>query len=125
MGNTISKFKQTLNQLDREYVLLSSLPNATIHFKFLGEFEGREVIWDTQLIALEHNSIQQLSKSPIDKNSYLEIEPTTEISIPDSELKLTVGLPLKQITIPVIRKTIIMIQNYKRLKRGRHNFGAE
>jgi len=125
MANALSKFKQTLNQLGREYILLSSLPCSKIHFKFLGKFEGHEVIWNTQLIALEHNSNQQFAKSLIDNNSYLEIEPTTEISKPDSEIKLTVGLPLKLITMPVIRKTIIMIQNYKGLKRGRHNFGGE
>jgi len=125
MENAVSKFKQKLNQLDRGYVLLSSVPSAIIHFKFLGKFEGREVIWDTQLIALKHNSNQQIAKSPIAKKSYLEIEPILEISKLDSELKLTVGLPVKQITIPVIRKTVIMIQNYKRLKCGRHDFGGE
>jgi len=125
MDNAISQFKQLLNQIDREYVLLSSLPCAKTHFKFLGKFEGREVVWDTQLIALKHYSNQQFVKSLQDKNSFLEIESTKKTSNPEAELKLCVGLPIKLITIPDIRKTMIMIQNYKRLKCGRHNFGGE
>jgi len=123
MENTISQFKRTLNQLDREYILLSSLPSAKIHFKFLGKFEGRKVIWDTQIIALKHYSNQELASFPMDKKSYLEIEASEIISNRESELKLCVGLPIKIITIPVLQKTMIMVQNYKRLRRGRYNFG--
>jgi len=123
MENTISQFKQTLKQLDREYILLSSLPSTKIHFKFLGKFEGREVIWNTQIIALKHSSNQPLANFPMDKNSYLEIESAEKISNRESELMLCVGLPIEIITTPVLQKTMIMIQNYKRLRRGRHIFG--
>jgi hypothetical protein len=42
---------------------------------------------------------------------------------PDGKLALTVGLNLTAIDEPTIKKTLIMIRNFKRLKLGRHEWG--
>ena len=42
---------------------------------------------------------------------------------PGGALALTVGLNLAVIDEPAIRKTLIMVRNYKRLGFGRHEWG--
>jgi len=123
MDNTLIQFKQTLIQLDQEYVLYSSLPAAEVHCKFVGLFEGCEVIWDSQIIALQHDSYPPKVDNMVDKKSYIEVVVAQKKGNQTLDHKLVVGLPIKLITASVILKTRIMIVNYKRLGRGWHNFG--
>ncbi len=123
MDKALLQFKQTLKQLDQEFLLYSPLPAAKVHCEFVGIFEGREVIWDSQIIALKHDSYPPADYNSRDKKSYIEVVSAQNISNQKLEHKLFVGLPINLITASAIRKTRIMILNYKRLRHGWHDFG--
>jgi len=116
-------FKQTLFQLDQEYVLYSSLPAAKVHCKFVGLFESSEVIWDAQIRALKHEAYSPKDNHLGHNEPYIEVVLAQNTSSQHLDHKLFVGLPINLITTSVVRKTRIMIINYKRLRRGRHHFG--
>lgn len=80
----------------------------TLRLRFRGPFEGREVVWDATLRATGSKG-----------NNYIEIGKDGADGIP-----LEVGLALEQIDLPAVRKAIMMIHRYKRLHRGRHDYGG-
>jgi len=93
---------------DRGYLCSSELPAVKASVRFLGPFHGREVAWNMTLCALQGGS----------SRSFMEISPA-----PDGTFALTVGLNLTAIDEPTIKKTLIMVRNFKRLELGRHEWG--
>lgn len=93
--------------LDNEITLLSEPGGPQVRLRFTGPFEGRTVTWDaTFRRADEHQP------------NAIEIGPEGPDGFP-----LTVTLALPCFDRPAIRKTVIMIRQYKRLHYGRHEFG--
>jgi len=93
--------------LDTEITLRSEPGEPQVCLCFTGPFEGRTVTWDaTFRVAQEGrpNTIEIGNEGP-------------------DGVQLTVTLALPCFDLPAIRKTVIMIRQYKRLKRGRHEFG--
>jgi len=94
---------------------------SSANFVFEGTFEGRTVCWHCHLVTLA-SVAQQSGQSS--QRQFIEIESlilSTSSEIPS--LNITVGLNLPVIDAAAIRKTSIMIRNYKRLHGGRHEYG--
>jgi len=94
--------------LDSEITLRSEPGEPQVYLRFSGPFEGHTVIWDATFRVAQKgqpNTIEIGNEGP-------------------DGVQLTVTLALPSFDLPAIRKTVIMIRQYKRLKRGRHEFGV-
>lgn len=105
-----------------EAELLDPPGGATLRLRFSGQFEGQPVTWLATLRALanpEPEQKQEQGETPAaPPGSYIDIGADQVDGIP-----ITVGLPVAAIDEPTIRKAIIMIRRYRRLRRGRHDYG--
>lgn len=97
-----------------EAELLGPLGESTLQLRFHGPFEGRSVTWDATFCTL---TACQLAHHP--QQNFIEIGEEHA-----QGMSLTVGLNVSAIDAPTVRKTMMMIRQYKRLARGRHEFGT-
>ena len=120
----VALFSHYLSQTGQAFLLLGEAGGQAVHVRFTGCFEGREVVWDCRFVTLAYQSGQ---RSECVEAGATESRPCSiDIGQPgDSGVPLCVRLNLPRIDIPAIRKMIIMIRNYKRLRRGRHEFAAQ
>ena len=103
----------------RDYVCNCQLPADVASVRFLGPFRGRQVAWNMTLCALQGARGEPRSTLPGGScRSFMEIA-----AAPDGAFALTVGLDLAVIDEPTVRKTLIMVRNFKRLAIGRHEWG--
>jgi hypothetical protein len=92
-----------------DYELVELAPDGQrAQIRFRGPFEGREVIWDATVLRLAGEG----------RSQFIEVGEATS---PQGRA-LTVGLRVAVIDEPTLRKTVVMIRGYKRLRRGRHEF---
>lgn len=104
-----SIFSRYLQQNHSDYLLVGHEPASRVHIRFVGPFEGADVVWDCHLMTLEAAAASR---------NFIEI------GVPDDRgVPLQVGLALARIDRPAIEKAIIMIRHYKRLAAGRHEYG--
>jgi len=108
--------ERQLEQLGRDYICSTPLPNPTVSVRFMGQFLGGRVVWDMTLGTLA--SYQKSSRQPATPLCpFIEIQDGA-----DGVYPITVGLDLLFIDEPAIKKTIIMVRNYKRLVIGKIEF---
>lgn len=93
------------------YTVIEPLRRDRARIRFTGPFEGREVTWDAEIIALGADAMAPTAP-------YLDIG-----SLGDHGRTLRVGLAVAALDPPTLAKTVIMIRNYKRLRRGHMHFG--
>ena len=119
----VAVLSSLLAQTGSDYLCTSALPDTAVYVQFLGPFQNRMVAWDATLYTLtryyqdypaQSTSTLQFCASP----PFIEITPSAA-----GRYSLKVGLDLPTLDAPVIKKTIIMVRNYKRLRLGR--FGWE
>jgi len=77
--------------------------------RFTGPFEGRTVIWNCTLATLAAAGGQR---------NFIEVGEDTPTG-----RALRIGLAIPAIDTAAIRKTLIMVRQYKRLRPGLHEFG--
>jgi hypothetical protein len=80
---------------------------------------GKPVNWNAHIMTLSwyvKNRPDCLSDTI---KQFIKITPSEE----NGDFALKIGLATVRIDHPAILKTIIMIQNYKRLRIGRHEYG--
>ena len=94
-----------------DHLVLTPLPAASARVRFLGPFGGREVAWDAEFIAL--------GTGPGGTRPFIEIAPGR-----GDVYLLRAGLALERMDVPAVTKAVIMVRNYRRLRVGRHVFGA-
>ena len=95
------------------FTLLEPLAPSRARFTFAGVFESEEVTWDATLRALPGRL------SPADpRPDYIEVGEAG-----DRGRRLEVALSVAEIDEATILRTILMIRQYRRLRRGRHGFG--
>lgn len=104
-------FPQTRAQHGIQFVLLEPLAPERARFRFTGPFEGHEVTWDTTLLTL--------AAAPAARRAFIDIGDET-----GNGRALTIALDIPAVDEPAILRTIVMIRQYKRLRAGRHEFGA-
>ncbi|WP_018952502.1 hypothetical protein [Thioalkalivibrio sulfidiphilus] len=88
--------------------LLDTPGGDSVRLRFEGPFEGRWVRWDACFLALGRGAAG---------GNYIEAGEDA----PDG-IRLRVGLAVDCIDMPSLRNAIIMIRQYKRLRRGRHEW---
>lgn len=94
--------------MEQPFEAVSELGGGAAHVRFTGTFEGTGVIWDAKL--------QRLAPG---ERRFIDIgEPA------DGRVPVTIGLPVARIDHPTVLKAMVMMRQYKRLQRGRHEFGA-
>lgn len=101
-----------------EAELLDVPGGPALRLRFQGTFEGRSVTWLATLHALA-------APAP-DSDGTIAPLPASFIEIGDEGpegVPIAVGLPVAAIDEPTIRKAMIMIRRYRRLRRGRHEYG--
>ena len=122
--SNVAAFKSQLDILGLDFIRSTPLDGSTASVLFLGLFHGQTVLWDMTLATLE----QPRSTASIDtvaKKSEAIICPFIEIIEGGEGVYLVkVGLDVEIIDESAIKKTIIMMRNYKRLAIGRNEFGS-
>jgi hypothetical protein len=98
-----------------EAELLDEPGGKTLRLRFEGSFEGRHVTWLATLHALLESPSTDLARQHA--ANYIEIGAAGPDSVP-----ITVGLQVERIDPPTVRKAMIMIRRYRRLRRGRHEY---
>lgn len=92
-----------------DYQAISPLGGPELHLRFRGPFEGREIQWDAHFVTRRHCGAARNS-----------------ITIGDAGAdgrRLEVVLDVHCFDTPTVQKAIIMMRQYKKLHRGRHEFG--
>lgn len=95
-----------------DFQVLSAVPDTAVEIRFIGPFKKRPVVWDATLYTLKRYQ-EEFNPQKSSTRTFIEItESGTDV------YRLKVGLNLGAIDEAVIRKTIIMIRNYKLLRPG-------
>jgi hypothetical protein len=122
---SLQTIKRQIEKDGRGFIALSKIPALKVHVQFTGRLQNEELLWDAtiQTLADYHN---EHFPHPNDReerakyvNSFIEVQTPQNHVAP-----LTVVLPVPMIDEPAIKKTIVMIRCYKRLRVGRHDFGS-
>lgn len=105
---------------DFNYRLLAQPNPYCACVEFDGRFEQRPVRWQATLVTLAQEQGRRASNRPV--RPFIEIDPAG----PDAHgsLAIRVGLAVAEIDAATVCKAIIMVRKYKRLRRGRMEFGA-
>lgn len=96
------------------YTLVEPARRDRARIRFAGRFDGEPVMWDAEVIALRADPSAP-STAP-----YIAVGAVG----PHGRL-LRVGLALAAIDPPALAKTVVMVRNYKRLRRGHMRFGEQ
>lgn len=123
-SSQVGTFRAELQRQGKDFICQTTLPALSATITFVGAFQGQAVIWQMTLATLS-----QWQKKGSEDNSATENaifnHPFIEIAKSEEGIfNIQVGLDLTVIDEPVIKKTIIMIRNYKRLEIGRSGFGS-
>lgn len=95
------------------YTVVSHRQPQRAHIRFDGRFEGRPVVWDAEIIALRSPNAPSAA-------------PYLEVGAPNTHgRRLCIGLDVATLDPPTLLKTVILVRNYKRLRRGRVLFGEQ
>ncbi len=122
--SNVAAFKAQLDKLGCDFLCNTPLPNAIASVSFLGSFQGLTVRWNMTLVTLANYRVGEVNVGTTsDQNifccPFIEIKEGVE-----DMYQIKVGLDLEIIDESVIKKTIIMIRNYKRLAIGLNEFGS-
>lgn len=78
--------------------------------RFEGRFEGREVCWEATLTALGRKT---------------GVRQFIDVGAPGPKGRmLRIGLAVERVDAATVRKAVIMMRNFKRLRTGRHEWSA-
>ena len=103
---------------DDGFECLSPVGQEQVHVRFAGRLEDQAVVWDATLVTLAAWARARENDVPATARQFIEIAaPRAGVA------SLTVGLAVPVIDLPAVRKTVIMVRNYKRLRPGRHEYG--
>jgi len=101
-----------------DYTILEQSSDQRIHFSFMGQFEGVDVIWDAELVTLAYYNRNILGKAHPAVRPFIDVGESTKLG-----RQIVIGLNIPCIDESAVRKTIIMIRQYKLLRSGRHEYG--
>ena len=117
---TIAEFRAAVARSAQDFIYTGVPAEDCAEIRFLGTFQGKEVIWHATILTLAcHNTRQAQENKPVTQRQFIDIAPTG-----NALRRIVIGLELEHIDIPALLKTIIMVRKYKRLHTGRHEFGS-
>jgi hypothetical protein len=115
---TTDEFRAALVRSGQDFIYTGEPAEDRAGIRFLGTFEGAEVIWDATVMTLaRYNTQQAMENKPAAQRQFIDIARTG-----NTLRRIVIGLELENIDTPALLKTIIMIRKYKRLHTGRHEF---
>lgn len=100
----------------KEAELLGPAGGSRLELRFGGGFEGEVVTWDAVFTTLKSWQAENSPDLPL--RNFIDVGNETAHGI-----ALIVGLDVPCIDLPTVRKAMMMVRQYKRLARGRHEFG--
>lgn len=110
MQDPVQQLRAELAATGSDYACEDPLGGRSACLRFIGRYQGREVVWVAELVALNADGGEAAQ--------FLDIGAPGARGIP-----IRIGLGVCCIDRPTLLKTIIMVRNYKRLRPGRHEFG--
>ena len=116
LQNTLEQVRATLSEHGMDFLLLSPLPDTYAKIRFIGRFDGHEVVWNTRLYTLERDAQEPgaaRGEIKLGQRGLMRIAPGTE-----HMFQLEVALNVSLIDEPTIKKTIMMMRNYRKLSLG-------
>lgn len=117
---TIDDFKHELSVLNVNFAQLSPFNQDYQHIRFIGPFAGQDIVWDAHIYSLSY-FVYSLNK-PLpgcgNVRAFLDVGKENELG-----RKIEIGLHLPYLDVPSLKKTIIMVRQYKLLALGRYEFG--
>lgn len=121
---TLQDLRKSLRDAKPPYQLIEPISTDQASFWFLGPFEGREIVWEATLMTLDHYVRLGCENGRYTAGETLQLQQFIEISDEAIEpLPILIVHNIPFVDSGRIMKTIIMIQNYKRLHRGPHAYG--
>lgn len=122
--NKVEDFRVQIASRGTDFICQTPLPANSASIFFLGPFKGKTILWNMTLANLAHFQANDSRHIPATEvgtitRPFIEIKDGIE-----GVFQLQVGLDLPIIDEQVIKKTIIMIRNYKRLGLGKIEFGS-
>jgi hypothetical protein len=111
--NDLEQLRAALAASGEDFALLSGLPDTIAHVRFIGRFENREVVWDMQLMTLARYEQEHGRLADEALRGLMHIAPVT-----DGIYRLEVALDVPLIDAPSVKKTIVMMRNYRQLHLG-------
>lgn len=101
---------------DADYEPLEPLGGDRLRLRFTGPFEGGPVTWDATFLTLKRCAAGQPGRQ---WRNFIEIGEPQQGVVP-----LTVGLNVNRFDARTVTMAIMMVRRYKRLRRGRHEYGT-
>lgn len=105
-----------MNDIAEQAQLLDPPGGDRLRLRFNGPFEGDEVTWDATFFTLHH--WRRVHPQETTQQNFIDIGEEG-----GNGIALVVVLNVPQIDLPTVRKTMMMVRQYKRLSRGRHYYG--
>lgn len=114
----LAAFRAWLNQHAADYELLSVLPDSKAEVRFIGRFQGQEILWHMTLFTLPRYW-RERAGALASYAADLSVRGVLDLRLragrtPD----LRVALNVPVIDQPVVRKAIILVRNYRLLREG-------
>lgn len=111
---SVQQFQHELQSADADYIIDDRLSDELCVLRFLGHFEGHPVVWQARVETLRHYARH---------HDLYRLRQFIEIDVDEDGYRVQVGLNVSVIDKATLMGTIIMIRKYKRLQRGRHQYG--
>lgn len=102
-----------------DFELLDPPGGQRVRLRFDGRFEGEGVTWEATVVTLAQLHTES-GEAQSRLRNFLQIG-----EMGAQGRKITIGLGVAAIDRPALRKTVMMVRQYKRLRPGRHEYGEE
>lgn len=112
----VQELQRRLVGSHNDYLLQDALPAHRVRLVFAGPFKGETVAWNACIETIE--AYAQHHRVDDDPQQFIDIRCENEV------YWIHIGLNVQQIDQAVIERSMIMVRNYKRLREGRHEYGA-
>ena len=109
-----------LQELDRDYLLVNRVSPQRVHIKFIGHFQEQQLVWNATIRTMYdyyETELKQSSDDGVELRQFIDIEKRSD------GCSIGLVLNLDKVDEAGIKKSIIMVRNYKRLSLGRHEYG--
>jgi len=111
-----------MSGISPDYELLTPLPSLCAQVRFSGPYQGEMIVWNLRLYTVDHyfQNRPALSEDdgPETPSQFMFIEEGAGAN------DIMVAVDVSCIDEPTLKKVLIMIRNYKRLRPGWHAWGT-
>ena len=117
---TLRDSQHNLTSMETDFTPLQPFDEHYQHVRFTGNFCAEELIWDAHVYTLNYylRKVKKLATSRLNCRAFLEVG-----EINEHGRKIEIGLHLPYLDVPSLKKTMIMVRQYKRLVLGRYEYG--